>query len=243
MRELVRPVGILLFALFCLVLIVEMIFWQKQAFSEMNLNVVPPLLWLIDGIQIMCVGMGVFVAGVKGLKLFLSRQWRPLALALAIILFPFVGNMLYAFWDASVGFPIALSQLGLAIGYDLAPYLPLSALLLGLLSDEFNTHRWRMTRSLGVLLTFVPVASLAMVVIWNAVLWEASVASPPMFSGHIGVVDPTRGIWVLFGGQWIGPLLTNMLILAAALGLALLALIRSFLIQPENEQSREPLAA
>ncbi len=52
--------------------------------------------------------------------------------------------------------------------------------------------------------------------------------------------------WYLaaFGGQRGNPLLiTSALILAVTLGLALLALIRSFLIRPEEEQSEERLAA
>lgn len=220
-----------------------MIFWQKQMFSEMGLNVVPSFLWLTTGPQILCVGMGMFVAGVKGLRLFLAHQWRPLTLALAITLFPSVGNILYEAWGMGMigSPPFALYQIGLFVVDELAPYLLLSALFLVLLSDEFNTHRWRVTRSLGVLLAFVLVASLAMIIIWDAVFW-VNVVNPP-FGYPIGTVESTRGIWPLFGGQWFGPLIANALFLAIALGLALLALIRSFLIRPENEQSGEQLAA
>ena len=71
-------------------------------------------------------------------------------------------------------------------------------------------------------------------VIWDVNRW---------LGGVVWIFDPTHGVWPLFGGQWIGPLITNALILAVALSLALIALIHSFLIRPGGEQSAGQMAA
>lgn len=230
--------GILLFALLCLGLIAEMIFWQMQTFSSMH--AVSPLLWLSVGIQSLSVGMGVFVAGVKGLKLSLTHQRKPLALALVIVLLPSAGTILDEFWR-SRGAYVTPSQIGLLIMSALLPYIPLSALLLGQFGHELTTRYWRMTRRLGVLLTFILVVTLAMIVIWNGSAWETNVTNPPVFNGPM-IIDPTHGAWTLFGEQWIVPLITITVMLAAALSFALLVLVRSFLIRPENMQPEERLA-
>jgi hypothetical protein len=113
-------------------------------------------------------------------------------------------------------------------------YFLFGALLLTLTSDESSTRSWYVTRGFGAAFTLMLVVNLAAVVIWDVNRW---------ISGGVWIFDPTHGVWPLFGGQWIGPLIMNALILAVALSLALLALIRSFLIRPGKEQSRGPMAA
>lgn len=94
-------------------------------------------------------------------------------------------------------------------------------------------HR-RVTRGFGATFTLVLMVNLAAVVIWDVNRW---------LGGGVWIFDPTHGVWPLFGGQWIGPLITNAVILGVALSLALLALIRSFLIRPGEEQSAGHMAA
>ena len=87
-----------------------------------------------------------------------------------------------------------------------------------------------MARGFGIMFVLVQAVNMIAVVLYDMNLWV---------NGGIGDC-----IWPLLGGQRGNPLLiTSALILAITLGLALLALIRSFLIRPEEEQSEERLAA
>ena len=104
--------------------------------------------------------------------------------------------------------------------------------LLALTSRMPSPRIWPVTRVTGVLLVLTLALNIVAVFTWDINRW---------LGGGVWIFDPTRGVWPLFGGQWIGPLITNALILALALGLALLALIRSFLIRPENEQPEKQL--
>ncbi|HTK11222.1 MAG TPA: hypothetical protein VL485_28880, partial [Ktedonobacteraceae bacterium] len=110
----------------------------------------------------------------------------------------------------------------------------LGALLLVLTSRTPSVRNWRVIRGSGILFTIVMAINLVTIVVWDINRW---------LSGGVWIFNPKQGVWPLFGGQWIGPLITNALILAIALGFALLALIRSFLIQPEDEQPLERLTA
>lgn len=248
-----RRFGTLIFALICLGLGIA------GVFQELPLSVGPdyPLMelifaWLLIGGIALCIGGGLFVTGVKGLQAIRKRQWWSVGFALAIDLLLPVGLMSYILWGTAgitPGTTIQLPPGGFLIGntefssianfitfllFEMGPYLPLGALLLTLASNESSTRGWRVTRGFGIVFAFVLVVNLAAVVIWDVNRW---------LGGGVWIFDPTHGVWPLFGGQWIGPLITNALLLAVALGLALLALIRSFLIQPEDEQPVEQVAA
>ncbi len=116
----------------------------------------------------------------------------------------------------------------------MGPYLTLSALLLTLAHDNLSIRGWRVTRVFGVLLTLLLLFNLVIVVIWDVNRW---------IGGGVWIFDPTVGVWPFFGGQWLGPLITNALILAVALVFALLTLIRGFLIRPGGERTTEHVAA
>jgi hypothetical protein len=207
--------------------------------------------WLLMGGIALCVGVGLFVTGVKGLHAIRKRQWWSVGFALAIDLLLPVGLMSYILWgrEGTLGGAIQLTQGSFLIGnvvfssianfimfllLEMGPYLLLGALLLTLACDESSTHGWRVTRGFGAAFSLVLVVNLAAVVIWDINRW---------LGGGVWIFDPTHGVWPLFGGRWIGPLMTNALILAVALSLALLALIRSFLIRPGEEQSAGQMAA
>lgn len=242
----------LIFALICFGL------GLAGVFQELPLSLGPdyPLMelifaWLLTGGIALCVGVGLFVTGVKGLQAIRKRQWWPVGFALAIDLLLPAGLMSSILWgmEGTPGGTTQLPQGSFLIGntefssianlitfllLEMGPYLLLSALLLTVASDESSTRGWRVTRGFGAAFSLVLVVNLAAVVIWDVNRW---------LGGGVWIFDPTHGVWPLFGGQWIGPLMTNALMLAIALGLALLALIRSFLIQPEDKQPEEQLAA
>ena len=117
---------------------------------------------------------------------------------------------------------------------DMAPYLLLGTLLLALAGSESSTRSWRVTRRFGVAFTLVLAVTLAAVLVFDVNLW---------LRGGVRIFDPTHGVWPLFGGQWIGPLLTDMVVLVVALSLALLALIHSFLVRPGEEPGAQQLAS
>jgi hypothetical protein len=207
--------------------------------------------WLLMGGIALCVGVGLFVTGVKGLQAIRKRQWWSVGFALAIDLLLPVGLMSYILWgrEGTLGGAIQLTQGSFLIGnvvfssianfimfllLAMGPYLLLGSLLLTLAGDESSTQGWRVTRGFGAAFSLVLVVNLAAVVIWDINRW---------LGGGVWIFDPTHGVWPLFGGRWIGPLMTNALILAVALSLALLALIRSFLIRPGEEQSAGQMAA
>jgi hypothetical protein len=242
-----RQGGTLLFAVICLGLGIVGGF-QDRPFFGLDFHFPLWLLilgWLPVGVIAVYVGVGLFVTGVKGLHAIRKRQWWSVGFALAIDLLLPAGLTSYTLWGMeriSTGqFPpggfqignayfISLAQFISFLLLDMGPYLLLGALLLTLASNESSTRSWRVTRGFGAAFTVVLVVNLVAVAIWDVNRW---------LGGGVWILDPTHGVWALFGGQWIGPLMTNALILTVALSLALLALIRSFLIQPGEEQSAE----
>jgi hypothetical protein len=247
-----RRFGTLIFAVACFGLGIA------GVFQELPLSPGPdyPLMelifaWLLLGGIALCVGAGLFVTGVKGLQAIRQRQWWSVGFALAIDLLLPACLISYGLWgiEGTPGGTSLIPQGSFLIGnrefssianfivyllLEMGPYLLLGALLLTLASNESSTRGWRVTRGFGIVFAFVLMVNLAAVVIWDVNRW---------LGGGVWIFDPTHGVWPLFGGQWIGPLITNALLLAVALGLALLALIRSFLIQPEDQQPVEQVAA
>ena len=246
-----RQGGTLLFAILCLGLGIVGGFGDRPWFG---LDVHFPLLvlvlgWLPVGIIALCVGVGLFVTGVKGLQAIRKGRWWPLAFALAIDLLLPASLTSYALWGRQIitsgQFPpggffvgnmffVSLANFLSFLLLELAPYLLLGALLLALVSNESSTRSWRVTRRFGVAFTLVLVVTLAAVLVFDVNLW---------LRGGVRIFDPTHGVWPLFGGQWIGPLLTDVVVLVVALSLALLALIYSFLIQSGEEPSAQQLAS
>lgn len=247
-----RRFGTLIFALICFGLGIA------GVFQELPLSPGPdyPLMelifaWLLIGGIALCVGSGLFVTGVKGLQAIRQRQWWSVGFTLAIDLLLPAGLISYGLWGihGTTGATSQLPQGSFQIGsvlfssianfiayllLEMGPYLLLGALLLTLGSNESSLRGWRVTRGFGIVLAFMLVINLAAVVIWDVNRW---------LGGGVWIFDATHGVWPLFGGQWIGPLITNAVILAVALGLAFLALIRSFLIRPGEEQRAEQMAA
>jgi hypothetical protein len=206
------------------------------------------LAWLLIGGLALCVGASLFVTGLKGLQAVRERQWWSVGFALAIdVVLPAV-LICYSLWGREWGGTIDLAhslpgtfQIGsisfssianfiLFLMIEMGPYLLIGALLLTLTISESSTLSWRVTRGFGIVFTFMMIIILATIAVWDVNRW---------LSGGVWIFSPAYGVWPLFGGQWIGPLITNVLILAIALVFALLALIRSFLILPEDKQRGE----
>jgi hypothetical protein len=245
--------GTLIFALLCLGLGIA------GVLEELPLSLGPDypvmdliLAWLQIGALALGVGVGLFVTGVKGLQAIRRRQWWACGFALAIdLLLPAVltSYLLWGVRSISPGVTIQLPPGAFLIGnivfssianfiafllLQMGSFLLLGALLLALTGDEPSRRGWRVMRGFGVAFTLVLLITFVAVVIWDVNRW---------LGGGVWIFDPTHGVWPLFGGQWIGPLLTNALILGVALGLAFLALIRSFLILAGEEQSSGHMAA
>jgi hypothetical protein len=228
-----RQSGTLTFALVCSGLGIvgaSQIVWFFYA--QQNPTADRVFVWLLIGGIAFWIGAGLFVAGVKGLKLFQTRQWSPMFFALVILLLLPTANLLYQFWGVDYKPTVAPGDIGFFL-MTFAIYLPMGALLLALANDEPGVRSWQVTRGFGVVLALALILNLAAVEIWNINRW---------IGGDVWIFDPTRGVWPFFGGQWIGPLITNMLVLAVALGFALLTLIQSFQIQRENKQMLSPQA-
>jgi hypothetical protein len=247
-----RRLGTLIFAIICIGLSIAVAFQYPPPSPGPDYPLMDLIsAWLLVGGIALGVGVGLFVTGVKGLQAIRKHQWWSVGFALTIDLLLPVGQMSYILWgrEGTPGGTIVLSQGSFLVGYvifssiadfimfllfEMGPYFLFGALLLTLTSDESSTRSWYVTRGFGAAFTLMLVVNLAAVVIWDVNRW---------LSGGVWIFDPTHGVWPLFGGQWIGPLIMNALILAVALSLALLALIRSFLIRPGEEQSRGPMAA
>lgn len=241
-----RQFGTLIFALACLGLSIAGVFLALPYVSGAGSPLMEQIfLWLlIEGVA-WCVGASLFVTGVKGLQAIQQRRWWSVGFALAIdLLLPACLMSFYLWGNAPTsGGSLQLAQGSFLIGnvvfpsitvfilvllFKIGPYLLLGTLLLALASDESMKRNWPVTRGFGLVFVFVLVFNLAVIVIWDVNRW---------LGGKVQIGDPAHGVWPLFGGQWTGPLMTNALLLAVLLGFVLLALIRSFSIQPEDEQS------
>lgn len=247
-----RQWGVLIFALICLGLIIGMLS-QSLPFPpspDFPLIVyIPDLLMALE--VALLLGSGLFIAGIKGLSLLRDRQGWPLLFALLIGLLLPASQIIYALWGwrgISPGTTVQLAPGSLLVGSivfsslpdfirfllnEWGPYFTLSALLLILAYDNLSIRGWRVTRVFGVLLTLLLLFNLVIVVIWDVNRWIV---------GGVWIFDPAVGVWPFFGAQWLGPLITNALILAVALIFALLALIRGFLIRPGGERTTEHVA-
>jgi len=220
-----RQGGTLLFAIICLGLGIVGGFGDRPFFGlDFHFPLWLLILgWLPVGVIALGVGVSLFVTGVKGLQAIRNRQWVWGMENLSTGQKPpggfLIGNAYF----------ISLANFISSLLLDMYPYLLLGTLLLTLAGNESSTRSWRVTRSFGAVLTVVLVVNLAAVAIWDVNCWL----------GGFWIFDPTHGVRPLFGGQWIGPSMTNALILTVALSLALFALIRGFLIQPGEEQSAE----
>lgn len=247
-----RRFDTLIFAAICFGLGIAGTFWGFPIYTGPDYPLVDLISnWLLLSITALSVGASLFVLGTSALHVIQQQQWWAIGFALAITLLLPVSLMSYLFWGTawSSGGTIYLPQGSFLIGNtvfssianfisfllrEMGPYLLLGALLLTLASNEPGTRGWRVARGFGIVFMFVLMVNLATVVIWDINRW---------ISGGVWIFDPAHGVWPLFAGQWIGPLITNAFILAVALGLALLALIRSFVSRPAGEQPEEQLAA
>ena len=222
--------GTLIFAMICLGLGIAGTCQALPFILAQAASFLMSLIWA--SLLIGAISLITFVTGVKGLKLLQARQWWPIVLALLIgLLLPAV-QVAYDFWTMD-GPPTSgsFSQRLLFLLFSLVPYTYLGALLLALACNESGTYDWRVTRGFGIMFVLVLLVNVIAVVLYDINLWV---------NGGIGGV----GIWPLLGGQRGNPRpITSALILVVTLGLVLLALIRSFLIRPEEEQSAERLAA
>ena len=99
--------------------------------------------------------------------------------------------------------------------------------------EPLNTQSLRATRGFGILIALLLAFNLAIILIWDVNRW---------IGGHVWVFDPTAGIWPLFRGQWVGALAANVLVLALSFGIILIALMRSFSIQPDDNKVEQQVA-
>lgn len=244
-----RRFGALLFAVLCFGLSIAGVYPMLPLSTYPGIPLTSLILgWLWPGGTVLLVGAGLFMLGVKGLQAIRKRQWWTLGLALAIALFLPAGFLAYSFWGIEGGATGLRLQGSILIGntafssiasfmtyllLQIGPYLLLGGLLLALASREHGPRGWSITSGVGALLTLILALNLVAIVTWDINRW---------LGGGVWIFDPTHGVWPLFGGQWLGPLIANALILAFAFVLALLALLRAFLTHPEEEQEAKQLA-
>ncbi len=245
--------GVLLFALLCLILAFALLSDSISFFPGPDfplLDYIPDLLIFVETILLFSVGL--FVIGVKGLSLLKNHQGPLVFFALALVLLLPLGQFAYSLWGMTwdqAGGTTHLPSGSFMVGntafssvtnflwflaQGIAPYLTLGGLLLALANDTLSPRSIRVTRNFGIFTQLLLAFYLAVVVIWGVNRW---------IGGHVWIFDPRAGIWPLFHGQWVGALLANTLILALIFGITLIALIRSFTIQPNGGNNVEQQAA
>ena len=249
-----RRWGVLIFALLCLGLAIALFsisitFPLTLDFS--SFVYIPDLLIAIE--MALLLGAGLFVIGVKGISLLRNRQGRLVFFVLMLVLLLPLVQLAYSLWgmpwDKTIpgvvgGLPpgsflvggTAFSSVPSFLWYAaqvIAPYFTLGGLLLALANDPLSTRGIHVTRSFGILTLLLLAFYLVVVVIWDMNRW---------IGGHVTVFDPTTGVWPLFHGQWVGALATNALVLALTFGITLIALIRSFTIQPDDNKVEQQAA-
>jgi len=245
--------GVLPFALLCLILAFALLsdsisFPPAPDFPL--LDYIPALLLFVE--TILLFSAGLFVIGVKGLSLLKNHQGRLVFFVLALVLLLPLGQLAYSLWGMQgdqTGVTMHLPPGSFMVGdtafssvenflwflaQGIAPYLTLGGLLLALANDPLSTRSIRVTRNFGILTLLLLAFYLTVVVIWDVNRW---------IEGHVWIFDPTAGIWPLFHGQWVGALAANALILVLTFGITLIALIRSFTIQPNGGNNVEQQAA
>ena len=248
-----RRWGVLPFALLCLILAFALLsdsisFPPAPDFPL--IDYIPDLLLFVETILLFSVGL--FVIGVKGLSLLKNHQGPIVFFALALVLLLPLGQFAYSLWGMTGGqtggiphLPPGSFMVGNTafssvtnflwfLAQGIAPYLTLGGLLLALANEPLSTRGIRVTRNFGILILLLLAFYLAVVVIWDVNRW---------IGGHVWIFDPTAGIWLIFRGQWVGALAANALILALTFGITLIALIRSFTIQPNGGNNVEQQAA
>lgn len=245
--------GVLLFALLCLGLAIAL-FSQSIAFPlapDFPLFVyIPDLLLVVE--MILLFSTGLFMIGVKGIRLLRDGQGRLVFFVLALVLLLPLGLHAYSLWGmrgTSPGETTKLAPGYLLVGdvvfssvmqflwfiaQGLAPYLTLGGLLLALAQKPLSTRSVHIAQRFGILIVLLLAFNLAVIVIWDVNRW---------IGGHVWIFDATAGIWPLFRGQWIGALVANALILALTFGITLVALLRSFTLQPSGGSNVEQQAA
>jgi hypothetical protein len=246
----------LLFAILCLGISVALGFKYIPNIPRLQvsfLNIAEG--WLYFGINPLVVGLSLFVTGVKGLQAIRERRWWLIGLVLLIDLFLPICLLLCRIWNTVIppvgSFPIPQGALWIG-GIPFAsitdfirffwwsfaqyalPFCMLGALILALCQSEPGKYTWRFVRGFGAVLVSLLIVSLALVMVWDVSRWLGNDAR---------IFQPDHGIWPLFGGQWFGPLLINAFVLMVALGLVILALVRSFAARPLNEPPLEKMAA
>ena len=248
-----RRWSILLFALLCLGLAIAL-FSNSITFPpapDFPLFVyIPDLLLVVE--MVLLFSTGLFMLGVKGISLLRNGQGRLVFFVLALVLLLPLGLLAYSLWGmrgtslgGTVFLPpgsftvgdVAFSSVGLFLWFiaqGIAPYLTLGGLLLALAHNPPSTQSLRAARGFGIFIALLLAINLVIILIWDVNRWVG---------GHVWIFDPTAGIWPLFRGQWVGALATNALVLALAFGITLIALLRSFSIQPDDENDIEPQAA
>ena len=242
---------ILLFALLCLGLTVAL-FANSIKFPpapDFPLFVyIPDLLLLVE--MVLLFSTGLFMLGVKGISLLRNGQGRLVFFVLALVLLLPLGLLAYSLWGMQGA---SLGKIVLAPGYfsvgsvafssvvqflwfiaqGIAPYLTLGGLLLAIAHDPLDARNLRATRGFGILIALLLAFNLAVIVIWDVNRW---------ICGHVWVFDSTAGIWPLFRGQWVSALAANALVLALIFGIILIALMRSFSIQPDDNKVEQQAA-
>ena len=243
---------ILLFALLCLGLTVAL-FANSIKFPpapDFPLFVyIPDLLLLVE--MVLLFSTGLFMLGVKGIRLLRNGQGRLVFFVLALVLLLPLGLLAYSLWGmrgASPGEIVYLPPGSFSVGsvafssvaqflwfvaQGIAPYLTLGGLLLAIAHDPLDARNLRATRGFGILIALLLAFNLAVIVIWDVNRW---------IGGHVWVFDSTAGIWPLFRGQWVSALAANALVLALIFGIILIALTRSFSIQPDDNKVEQQAA-
>ena len=239
-----RRRAMLLFAILCLGISVALGFKYTPGILSLQVsffNIAEG--WLYFGINPLVVGLSLFVTGVKGLQAIREHRWWLIGLVLLIDIFPSICVLLFRTWNTITppggSFPITsitdfIQLLWWSFVEYALPFCMLGALLLALCQSEPGKSTWRFIRGFGAVLVSLLIVSLAFVMVWDVSRWLGN-------DGYI--FQPDHGIWPLFGGQLFGPILINGVILVVALGLGILALVRSFAVRPLNEPPQEKMAA
>lgn len=185
--------------------------WQVALQEAILDAVVPALLF----------GGGLFLTGVKALKLLREHRHLPILFALLVGLLAPASYVIFSWlWSWSHNPTQApLSEWLLMCCWVSGVYLALSGLLLTLATSTVTKRGWQTARMWGALLTILLLGRLISIVVWDVFRWIEG------------------------GGVWIfDPLLIHALLLVIALALMVLALLRSFVL-PAEESLPTPASA
>ncbi len=211
-----RQWGTLIFAVICLGTTICLFL---QAPSVYHLDLASILDWFSNSFYLslllnvleltLSFGCGLFVTGIYGLKLLRKRQGWPLLFAVLIATLPLASYIPFvsqSFNNAPITSTLAFVCL------IIASYLPLSAFLLRLTNGDLSRRGWQTSRIVGSLWGLFLLFTLVIAILWSV--------EHLMVDGGISLLNPV---------------IMTTLTLIITLFVALLALARSFLIQPEGE--------